>query len=81
MKRIKRRMKRVEVPIAIPAMAPALRSCFVWLIGVIFVLVFVFVAESGGGGEWSTVTMLGEAFAGDNACETEKFPRSKSTKR
>ena len=74
---MERRIKRVAVPVAMPAMAPALNLCFVWLVGV----VFVFVADSGRGGEWSMVTMIGAEFAGDNVCATEKFPRSKSTKR
>ena len=38
-----------------------------------------FVADPDGGGEWSMAIMLGMGLAGKSACETEKFPWSKST--
>ena len=75
---VQMRMRRVEAPMTIPAMAPALKWCCVWVGGG----GFVFVTDTeDGGGEWSMVTIFGEELAGDSACETEKFPRSKSTSR
>ena len=67
----------MEEPIAIPAMAPALRGYFVWRAeGVV-----VFVAGMDGWGEWSMVMMLGVELKGNSACEMEKFRCSKSTRR
>ena len=63
---------------AIPAMAPALR--WWWWVWVAEVWV-AFVPDIGGGDEWSMVIILGMELAVKSACETEKFPCSKSTSR
>ncbi len=41
----------------------------------------MFVIDVDDGEEWSMVTILGAKFAGNSACETEKFRCSKSTSR
>ena len=72
---MQRMMRAMDDPRAIPVMAPALKVCFL--------LVAEGVLSWGAGtdkcGEWSMVTMLGAEFAGNNACEMEKLPCSKST--
>ena len=63
-------MRRVERPIARPAMAPGVRW---WWLGWICEGAFGFVAGADGWGEWSMVTMLEGEFTRDSAWETEKF--------
>ena len=63
---------------AIPAMAPALR--WWWCVWVAEGWV-AFVPDIDGSDEWSMAIVFGTGLAGKSACETEKFPSSKSTRR
>lgn len=74
---MQRMMREMEDPRAMPVMAPALKVCFFGLAEGVLSLG----ADTDEWGEWSMVTMLGAKFAGNNACETEKFLCSKSTNR
>ena len=76
--RMQRVMREMDDPMAIPVMAPALKVCF---LGVAEGVLLLLGADTDEWGEWSMVTMLGAEFAGNKACETEKFLCSKSTSR